>query len=276
MMRKSYLLLFLFVFSCFNLVKAQTIEKSAGEHLEILFNKLALSEEDSEKISLNDSIVSFVNEYIKSDSVFYKKLDNIRFLGQITSPDSLVKILTWNVALSDGVQNYYCYFLTREPENETVSTYKLYGESGVDLIRKDTTYSASDWYGALYYDLRPLNINGENFYVLLGLDFKNVFITRKVIEIVRFDSGNNLVLGKRIFSNVNNLNFREVFEFSSQANMTMRFNGENEIIFDHLSPFSPEFKDNFQYYGPDFSYDSFIFEKGLFKLKEDIDIRNQE
>ena len=144
------------------------------------------------------------------------------------------------------------------------------------MIRKDTTYLGSDWYGALYYDLRPLIINGENFYVLLGLDFKNVFLTRKVIEIVKFELVNNLVFGKPIFSTDNNLNYREVFEFSSLANMTMRFNGENEIIFDHLSPFSPEYKDNFQYYGPDFSYDSFVLEKGLFKLKEDIDIRNQE
>ena len=50
---------------------SQTKPKSAGETLEILFNKLAVSETDSEKIIINDSIVLFVDEYIKSDSVFF-------------------------------------------------------------------------------------------------------------------------------------------------------------------------------------------------------------
>jgi hypothetical protein len=57
--------------------------------------------------------------------------------------------------------------------------------------------------------------------------------------------------------------------------MSLRFEADNFIVFDHLSPVSPEYKDNYQYYGPDFSFDSFNFEKGSWILKNDIDIRNR-
>jgi hypothetical protein len=107
------------------------------------------------------------------------------------------------------------------------------------------------------------------------LDFKDAFITRKVIEIVKFGEDDKILFGSRCFLDSDKLSYREVFEYSSRASMTLRFDSENEIVFDHLSPFSPQYKDNFQYYGPDFSYDAYLLENGQWKLKQDIDIRNK-
>jgi hypothetical protein len=49
----------------------------------------------------------------------------------------------------------------------------------------------------------------------------------------------------------------------------------NMIIFDHLSPSKPSYAGNYQYYGPDFSYDGLKFEQGIWELVENVDIRNQ-
>ena len=261
---------------CFYGAIAQTENSARNINLEKAFNRLALSHDDSEKRLINDTIIIGVEQYMKSDSVFYSRFENIKFLGQIMSPDSLVKILTWNIAFSDGNQNYYCYFLTKPVAKAEIEVYKLTGTSGTAMIRKDTTYTIPDWYGTLYYDLRPFYLNNEKYYVLLGIDFKDIFLSRKIIEIVKVEDGNVLIFGKRCIVNGTNIYYREVFEYSSLANMTLRFKSDNEIIFDHLSPFSPEYKDNFQYYGPDFSYDSYVFEKEQWKLKEDVDLRNIE
>jgi hypothetical protein len=40
-----------------------------------------------------------------------------------------------------------------------------------------------------------------------------------------------------------------------------------------LSPSSPEYKDNHQFWGPDFTFDSYNLENGYWRLKSDIDIR---
>jgi hypothetical protein len=65
-----------------------------------------------------------------------------------------------------------------------------------------------------------------------------------------------------------------VFEFASTAVMSLRFKTDSSIVFDHLAPFSPEYKDNFQFYGPDFSFDSYDLESGVWRFKTNVDIRN--
>jgi hypothetical protein len=275
MTQKTYLIILFLVLICNPVVKAQNAYPELGTNLEDLFNRMAMSEIDTEKGILNDSIIILIQQYINTDSVFYHRFNNIKFLGQITSPDSLVKILTWNVAFSDGVQNYYCYLLSKSFIKDETRWYKLTGISGTDEIRKDTTYSQNDWYGSLYYDIRPFTINNEKYYILLGIDFKNAFLTRKVIEIVQLSDENKLVFGKLCFIDTDRLNYREVFNYSGRASMTLRFDSEDKVVFDHLSPFSPEYKDNFQYYGPDFSYDAYVLEGEQWKLKQDIDVRNK-
>ena len=49
---------------------------------------------------------------------------------------------------------------------------------------------------------------------------------------------------------------------------------EKQIVFDHLSPKSPQFTGQYQYYGPDFSYDALEFKKGKWVYIKDVDVRN--
>jgi hypothetical protein len=47
------------------------------------------------------------------------------------------------------------------------------------------------------------------------------------------------------------------------------------IVFDHLSPANESYTGNYQYYGPDLSFDALRFENGIWELKENIDVRNR-
>ena len=272
---KSFLIILSFIQIICGNVEGQAAYVQMDKKLERLFNNIALSEKDSEKKLLNDSIIVVVDQYVNTDSVFNHRFSDLRYLGQIMSPDSLLKIITWNVPFTEGAHNYYCYILKRTTENTQPQLYKFTAASGANKIRTDTIYSQGDWYGALYYDVRPYTINNENVYLLLGMDFKDFFLTRKVIEVLTFTGNGKPVLGSQIFRKDGKLDFREVFEYSSKASMTLRFDSSNEVVFDHLSPFSPEYEGNFQYYGPDFSYDSFLLENGKWILKQDIDVRNK-
>jgi len=46
------------------------------------------------------------------------------------------------------------------------------------------------------------------------------------------------------------------------------------IVMDNLSPSDSFFKNDFRYYGPDFSHNGFKFEKGKWVYHSDIDLRN--
>lgn len=274
-MKRISLLTAIFIFLIYNCINSQTDTRRIVGDIEGMFRRLRENLSSSEKLAINDSVKLIIENYASSDIVFKNRLD-LRYLGQITSPDSLVKIITWNLILEDGGNRYFCYIIRRPLRGAKNNTYNLTGIYNEAPIMSDTIYSESNWYGALYYDIRPFVTGKETSYILLGIDYGNSFITRKLIEVLSFGTGNNLVFGKKCFTDGKLIMPRIVFEFAATAVMTLRFNTDKSIVFDHLSPFSPELKGNRQFYGPDFSFDSYTLENGLWRLKSNIDIRNKE
>ena len=274
-MKRVFIIIFFICCYSINNSPAQSNESRVTLILEKLFTRLRENHPDVKKIEINDSIRSIIDSYALSDSIFNHRFVNIRSLGQITSPDSLVKIITWNLVTDNAESSYFCYIVRREGRSEINHVFKLKGTYNSGEIRTEEGYSISDWYGALYYDIRPFILNNSTRYIILGINYGNPFITRKVIDILGFEGKAGITFGSKCFTDGKSISSRVVFEYSSTAVMSLRFEADNFIVFDHLSPFSPEQKDNRQFYGPDFSFDSYRFEKGLWRLNSDIDIKNR-
>jgi hypothetical protein len=270
-----------FIISIFLLVQNSNAALSidsldVSRRLEDLFTRLHKSSDDEVKIRINDSVRMIINSYAASDTLFSHRFDNLRTLGQLTSPDSLLKILTWNLFLGDGTNKYHLYIIRRSSAKGKCRIYDLSGKFTEDPIRTDTFYSESDWYGALYYEVKPFVDKGQTVYVLLGIDFGNSLLTRKMIDVLSFKDDESLVFGKEWFIAGQMTEARVVIEYGSSAVASMRFVEDSIIAFDHLVPVSPEFENDRRYYVPDFSYDAWIFENGFWKLEPDIDLRNRE
>ena len=275
-MKPFILYLLLFTGLSTGIAKSQAPPKDAPQVLEELFNRLVGNYNDSARIRINDSIRIILDGYAKSDSVFTHKFTNLRYLGQITSPDSLLKIITWNLVLENEPGKYFCYFIRKSNAGKENKIYRLSAIYNEKPVRTDTTYSQSDWYGALYYDLKPYIKDNKQCWVLLGIDYGNAFISRKIIEVLSFTTEDSIVFGRKWFASGDAIIYRDVFEYASNAMMSLRFRSDNTIIFDHLVPFSASHKDDRQYYGPDYSVDAFNYEDGLWKLTINVDARNQE
>jgi hypothetical protein len=236
-----------------------------------LFSRLTESTNDPERQQINDSIKQFAREYAASETVFSFNYD-ARYLGQVTSPDSLVKIITWNLLLESGKNEFFC-FLVKKETNTGNSISELTGEFSDKPLLSDTTYTISDWYGALYYDIHPLPDGKKNCWVVLGLDYGSSDISRKIVDVISFE-GQKPVFGKKLFRDPEGLKYRHVFEYSSLGSMTLRFASDSTIVFDHLVPI---FQDRGKtYLGPDFSYDSYTFSDGKWIFKLNVDARNKE
>jgi hypothetical protein len=273
-MKKSIFLVTILSFLLIGNILSQVNLPSTGRDLEGMFSRIRENLSSEQKLKINDSIKSLVDRYAASDSIFRHKFNNLRFLGQITSPDSLIKIITWNLILETGDNRYYCYFIKKGKSNSSNSVYKLSGIYSEKAIRSDTLYSVSDWYGALYYDIRPFKTSGpEQYYLLLGIDYGNSFVTRKIIDVLTFGPDQNLVFGKKCFADGKILRQRVVFEYSTKVVMSLRFLNDKSVVFDHLSPSSPEYKDNHQFWGPDFTFDSYSLENGLWRFNSNVDVR---
>jgi len=244
--------------------------------LEKLYARLQVNSEDKQRIVTNDSIISILDSYVHSDTVFNHRFSNIRHLGQITSPDSILKIVTWNLVLRESPGKYYCYFIKRQEGNCKNLIYRLIADYSEAPIMTDTVYCRSDWYGALYYDARLCKINKYSSWVLLGIDYGNPLVSRKIIDVISFAENDSVLFGKRCFETGDKLRYRDVFEYSSNGMMSLRFSSDSSIVFDHLVPFSAELENSRQFYGPDYSTDMYIFSDGKWKLKINVDVRNEE
>jgi len=56
--------------------------------------------------------------------------------------------------------------------------------------------------------------------------------------------------------------------------MTLKYDeGKEMIIYDHLSPSEPKYEGQYEFYGPDFSYDGLKYENGIWNTYFDLDPR---
>ncbi len=248
---------------------------SLSDELNGLYTRLISNTNDQERIGINDSIKSIIVSYIHSPSVFRHNIPDVHHLGQITSPDSLIKIVTWNMALDKHRGRYFCYFIRKRDDGGENMIYDLSVPYDPGPILDDTIYNISDWYGALYYNIRPVNFEGKRSWILLGINFGNPEMTRKVIDVLDFTSDGTLVLGKKWFAEGENMMFRVVLRYSSSAMVSLRFKSDSSIVFDHLVPFSLS-EGGRPDYGPDYSFDSYDFNNGIWKFKRNVDVRNKE
>ena len=268
-------LLIILTLCCTHVYSTEVDSLSISYRLEKLFGRLISEREDSTRLMVNDSIKTIVESMVKTDSIFNFNLQNVRYLGQITSPDSVFKIVSWNLNLKDEAGKYFCYIIKGNFSGERNSIYRLEASYDSTNILKGTIYTADNWYGALYYEIRSQIIDGVKCWILLGINYSNPLITKKVIDVIRF-TDDGIILGSNIFSSPEGLQAREVFQYSADATMTLRFTDDKTIVFDHLVPFSPDLEGKLEYYGPDFSYDAFIFEDGIWTFKLDVDAKNEE
>jgi hypothetical protein len=268
-MKYKLYLIIIYALSLFNGLKTEGQSKNMSTVLMRLYDRILFTSSDEEKLRLNDSIVMIMDGFTASDSVFSYKFSNLRFLGQITSSDSKIKLITWNLMLRDGKNKYFCYLIRKSRNGSINDVKKLMGENREEAIETDRPYSAGDWYGALYYAIEPCRKD----YILLGLDFSSMMVSRKIIDVLSFATDGEVVFGKDLFMKENVKQFREVIEYSSESVVTLRFKSPKMIVFDHLESFSTG-DDDSESKGAGLFFDGYVYRKGIWTFTTGIDVRN--
>ena len=257
-------------------VKSQDFEKRSLKEVEdsltILMKQIYSNKPLSIREVANNNFHSLFRGALAKEDAFDYPFDSLKHIGKIISDDKRVRIFTWNLPLSSGNQKYNGFIVLKNGKTqifELVDNRKSITNPIKDIL------SSQNWMGALYYSIIDEPYNGQTNYVLLGLDFNNLFSAKKIIDVLSFGKDSEPIFGSGIFKVGDAILNRVVFEFSARASMSLRYYVDSKtIVFDHLSPLRPDFKDNYQFYGPDFSYDGFRFENGYWIYVRDLDMKN--
>jgi hypothetical protein len=245
----------------------------AENRLQSLFNGLyGDTLQDPEPIL--DTIAIVMPEVLSKDGAMeypWKGLDRI---GVITSDDGRIRIFTWHVTEDPDNYCYYGYIQVAQRKGR-IDVVKLVDNQQNQRNLQKLDQSVDDWYGKLYYRIITNRYRRKTYYTLLGMDFNDSRSIFKTIEVLVINR-NNPQFEKELFFNGKERMDRLVLEYSTQVAMSLRYDPDMKMItFDHLVPFHPIYNGNYEFYGPDGSFDGLEFASGIWILREDIDARNQ-
>jgi hypothetical protein len=244
---------------------------SREHELAVLLDSIRESRNNASKENWNKQFKKLIEQTLNEPTVFDITFPKLRTLGVIDSPDKLVRIVNWNVEQDDGTQKYYAYVLHRNSLKDTKhKVIELIDKSFLLTAKPEETLEADMWYGALYYQIIPVEKANKTYYTVLGWDGGTRMSNTKLIDVIAF-SGNSLKLGYPLFKSGSNTVKRLFFEHSERSVMSLRYEPEyKRIIFDHLMPETPTMVGFYEFYVPDMSYDAFILDNNRWVLKEDV------
>lgn len=254
-------------------VEAQ-VEAAFRDSVNSLFNVMRTAD-DSEKVLAATKLEAMFTEYYSEPLHFDHELDSVPFLGQLASWDGVIRMLCWNLAFESGEFQYHCV-MRHQPTKETVAV-TIFQDSGSDWERMERKpVRPNDWYGALYYNILANRYRGQTYYTVLGWDGKDNITNRKVVDVINLQ-GKSVVLGASMFKNERDLpTNRLIFEYANDVSMALNYDEkEKMVIMDHLAPEDSRFEGQYQFYGPDFSYDGLEFKKGEWILLKDVFAKNR-
>lgn len=236
------------------------------------------------------------NEQVRTDSnkVFFKLMKDVlqypesfnysfdsikNDVSILVNKDKTFRIITWNFPKNDGTHLYFGFiqhwYKPNKKEKEEYQLHTLVDVSNTIKASPETYVGKADkWFGMLYYQI----IESADYWLLLGWDGNEKLVQRKFIDVLYFKNGEP-IFGKDVFKIPKKNPKRIMFQYSADIVMTLRYEPKkNAIVFSHLSPESddPYLKEQYQFYGPDGSFDAFVKDGGKWKLVEDVDVRNPE
>ncbi len=253
--------------------------KSLKAHEDTLINLInkTRSETDFKKaFILNNDFEAHLRKVLRYDEAFNFPFDSLsKLISTVKSPDNSFRIFNWNIEKPKQEQFYCCLIMKYDNKKEEFITLKLIDKSASAFDPEYLSYSINNWYGALYYSIIPIKNASGTIYTLLGWDGNNQFSNKKIIESMEFQKKDNVKFGLPIFkSEESKTKRRVIFQYNKNSYMSLKYAKDRKkelIIFDHLSPKSPQLEGMKDWYVTDLSFDAFKLENGKWKYLKDID-----
>lgn len=252
--------------------------------LQQLQNAAFHSRIETERIEGNKQFLAVWESIVQNPKILDYEFTLLKDISVLSPKNKKFKLLTWNLYKDDGTHIYFGYLLVNNSKRikkgflkfETITSYDVF-----KLVDRSMTVSSPEryagspqkWFGMLYTQL----VECDDFYTLIGWDGNNKLTQRKFIDVLYFKSNGDPVFGKDVFKFPRKNPRRLMFEYSTDITMSVRYNEKrNQIIYSHLSSKKEGtlLEGEYQYYGPDGSFDALEMKKGKWVTIEDVDVKS--
>lgn len=236
--------------------------------------KIIEAGENTTRFEHNATFIKTLVQALRLPNAFDFPFDSLNMVSVIKSPDNAFKLYTWFVPTNEGGFRYFGTIQIPSKDG-ALQLIPLIDQTG-NFPDSNAVSDPKTWLGSRYYDIVPVSNGKDSYYALLGWKGNNQKTTSKVIEILSFKNG-SAVFGKAVFEQDGKLSKKNrlVFTYNKMNSMTLRFDKKVDmIVCDHLAPYDPAMKGNFEFYASDSSFDGYQIAKGRLKLIENIELNN--
>lgn len=245
---------------------------SIENELKLMFDELYSEEIPGSKKHLYLAIDSIFDHALNIHGSYDYQWNKLQKIGKLESKDGKMKVFSWLYRSGGDQYHYTAYVQIRDRKHTKV--YKLEPGEFDEPHSEDIRQKYDSWQPKIYYGMVTKTYKRKKFYTLFGMDFNENRSSVKSIEVLGIQRGKPVFRGNQFLANGKVKN-RVILQYSPQVAASLRYNQELDmIVFDHLAPLHPIYYGNYQFYGPDGSYDGYHFEEGVWVLDEDVDARN--
>ncbi|MES2763153.1 MAG: hypothetical protein V4677_13155 [Bacteroidota bacterium] len=250
--------------------------------------RVFFSKKESNRFEANRQFIALWNEILKDERSMQYPFDSIKEVSRLMAPDKKFRIITWNMLREDQTHAFFGFIQVNNSKTikkgmfkkETTSQYEVYpllDKSATVKTPENYVADPSKWFGMLYYG--QIIKSDDDFYTLFGWDGNDKLTQRKFIDILYFKPDGTPVFGKDVFKIPGKFAKRVMFEYAGEVAMSLKYNANRkQIIYSHLAPntVDPTLEGQYQYYGPDGSFDALSMKKGIWVYEPAIDIRKDK
>lgn len=216
-------------------------------------------------LAYKDFVPTFIRA-LQIKNSFYYPFDSVLGISKLYAPDSSFRIFTWYVEIDDYT-GWQRGFIQMKTPDGSLKGFRLQDEQ--DLTKEDyfKPTSATEWVGAVYYNIIKTQHQGKNYYTLFGIDRKGLRSQKKWIDVLSFDEKKNPVFGGGFSFKEDTIvkptQARFSIEYKKEARTYVNYEPDLKMILvDHLisETDEPEFPWTFV---PDGDYEGFKWQNGM-------------
>lgn len=313
-MRKSFGFLLVCILSFVSAYSQtnQTISEFEAQ-MKKLVDLMYDSPTDNERFNANEKLIAIFDEVLSMEGSFSYPFDELKRISNLKSSDNQFRIFTWAVISQDGSFENFGFVQSKNETSGAYEVYKLTDKSDEIFNAEFAKCDNENWFGAVYYDIILNKYEGRTFYTLLGFDGNNIYTKRKIIEPIVFKARSGKPEFGASYFYKDKERKRYVFEYNSESNFVLKWDNqyyedktkgkkpsifktmfqknqypqrrnnvepdvvkEHMIVYDVLEPMFDGLEGMKQFYVASGSVKGFKFERGRWRLIEEVEARNKE
>jgi hypothetical protein len=217
---------------------------------------------DRHRIRANESMVGSLDSLLDLQGSYKVSLDSVPWLSTVHGAD--FRLVTWQLKVSNEEYKYGGFIQWTDRIVRFRDTRPFINGSSY------STYTPASWYGCIYYQIIPFDLEGKKYYVLLGFNAENSSINTKVADVLDL-TGPDIRLGVPVFTGKEEARTRLMLTYGDISNTRMAYDPKLEgIIHDHVETLPGIGPNGEDLPVSDGSMEAWILKKGKWEYQEEV------